>query len=91
MPYVYNRETKSLDIDKDKLETWEEIKTLALKGYSSSIIGEKVGMNPLQIRRLLNNKTLLGYVKYQKKVYKRKSQTSNNSRRMEYNSELYKR
>lgn len=74
MPYVYNRETKSLDIDKDKLETWEEIKTLALKGYSSSIIGEKVGMNPLQIRRLLNNKTLLGYVKYQKEYIKGKHQ-----------------
>ncbi|EJT5935629.1 TPA: recombinase family protein [Clostridium perfringens] len=64
MPYVYNRDTKSLDIDKEKFEVFERIKELALKGYSAQIIACDVNMKVITIRRLLKNKTLLGYVKY---------------------------
>lgn len=72
LPYEYNRETRSLDIVPEKFEEWNRIKELALKGYSSYVIGEKLGINPLKIRRLLRNKTLLGYAKYKGEYIKGK-------------------
>lgn len=64
IPYKYNKETKSLVIDPIKLVIWEQIKELALKGYSSYMIEEATNVKALTVRRLLNNKVLLGYVKY---------------------------
>jgi len=72
IPYEYNRDTKGLIINPEKLELWESIKELALRGYSSSYIGEKLGISALKVRRLLNNKTLLGYAKYRGEYVKGK-------------------
>lgn len=64
MPYVYNKETKSLDIDEEKLLEFNRVKNLALKGYSCNVIAEKVGTNPTKVKRLLKSKVGLGYTKY---------------------------
>ena len=64
IPYVYNKEAKSLDVDEIKLLEFNRIKDLALKGYSCNLIAERVGSNQTRIRRILKSKVGLGYTKY---------------------------
>lgn len=72
IPYEYDNESKGLKINPEKLEIWEKIKELALMGYSSNYIGERVGVKAITVRRLLKNKTLLGYAKYKGEYVKGK-------------------
>lgn len=64
MPYIYNKISKELEVDKDLLIKYENIKKLALNQNSISKISEKTGFNATKIRRILKSKVHLGYTKY---------------------------
>ncbi|MGL4741643.1 MAG: recombinase family protein [Sarcina sp.] len=64
MPYVYNRESKSLDVDKDKLLEFNNLKNLALKGYSCNEIANEMKYSHTKVKRILKSKVHLGYTKY---------------------------